>query len=69
MTIHVIKHSAEFSYDNYLLINDTVKYFEDHILELSEDGVCQSLHSEVFILVKHSKKSTGYLLLSYFYGC
>lgn len=54
MTIYIIKHSAKLSYDNDLLINETVKYFEDHILELSEDDVCQSLHSEVFILVKYS---------------
>lgn len=52
MTIHIIKHAAEFSSDNDLTSNETLKYFKGHVLELSEDDVCQNFHSEVLILVK-----------------
>jgi len=54
MTIHIIKHAAKFSCDNDLPSNETAKYFEDHIPELSKNGICHNLNSEVLFLVKCS---------------
>lgn len=38
---------AKLSYGNDLPSSEIAKYFEGHTLELSEDDVCQNLHSEV----------------------
>lgn len=36
MTIYIIKHTAEFNYDNYLHSNETAKYFEDYIFKVAQ---------------------------------
>lgn len=46
-THYKIELIAKLSYGNDLPSSEIVKYFEGHALELSEDDVCQNLHSEV----------------------